>query len=173
MTTQCKEGSAVKMFRVFVILLMVAMLSMTIFAVGADAASKKKVKTEYMITVNYNSNLITVFTKKESQIWWKMVWRDKCSTPNPYWQIPEGVYTIWRKKSSFKFDGEKCKYGICFGCDRMHISAPPKFKKDDWRTLGTACTMGQIWVSSSRARWLYKNIPKGTKVYIHYSDTPL
>lgn len=152
--------------RRFLVLLLVVVLAVTMLSPVAYAAKKKK-KTYYQIFIDRATNVMTVFTRKEDQPGWDIAWSDKCSTGNPYWPTQSGRFLVIKRKSSIRFDGEKHKYALFFGPHvRMMISAHPKFSKKDYRYLGGQCTMGDVWLSSSRAKWLYKKIPNGTEVYI-------
>ena len=131
----------------------------------ASSKHKTKVKTIYSIVIKRDSCEMYVFARKSNSTKWKLVGKDICSVGNPFWPTPSGTFKVWKRQKRYESDGEKFSYATYFGCHRMVICAAPK-TKDDFYKLGNACTMGQVWLRSSKAKWIYKHIPNGTKVYV-------
>lgn len=126
--------------------------STTSFFMQVDLANQK---TNIYQGKRHNWNLIKTFT---------------CSSGIEGDKTPTGVYTIKEKGDWFFSDKyqEGAKYWVQFYGDYLFHSLPYASDKEtivDY-TLGTPASHGCIRLAESDSKWIYDNIPKGTKVII-------
>ena len=122
--------------------------------------------TNYLILVDLTNHWLTIF-KKDSGSWKPYKdWQISCGSPsNP---TVTGHFTVGSKGYSFG-DGYTCYYWTQFYEDYLFHSIKyyqGTFKVKDGR-LGMSISMGCVRMALDNAKWIYNNIPSGTKVYIY------
>lgn len=130
-------------------------------------------KSRYLIDLNITKQLIKVYDGKQ-------LIKDniKCSSGivgDSETETPIGMFTIKKHQDiyfkSLKYN-ENVKYPLKFFSNYLIHSVPMssdgKVNKEEYNNLGKAVSHGCIRVEEKNAQWLYKNIPDGTTLYIHY-----
>lgn len=131
--------------------------------------------TKYMILVNCSTHRVGVYKGKKHA--WKRIYYWKCgdgkkSTPTVKGKFKTGVY-LGRKYKQRYFDshGARCWYatriynGYLFHSVLYKKAKTPKKIKDG--RLGKGVSHGCVRLKLKNAKWIYKNIPKKTKVIIY------
>lgn len=124
--------------------------------------------TPYLITVDISSQKTTVYTGKKNN--WNSIKSFICSTGIKGQSTPKGAFIIQQKGEWFfssKY-GQGGKYWIQFKGNYLFHSVP--FNADQSKvldnTLGTPASHGCIRLAEENSKWLYDNIPAGTKLII-------
>ena len=124
--------------------------------------------TNYFITVDLSNHWVCVFSGKKGSRTLEKSW--PCSTGASDSPTPTGEYTTDYKQYEFG-DGYSCYYATAFiGYTYLFHSVPyykDTFTIKDGR-LGQSVSEGCVRLSIDNARWIYNNIPSGTKVKIYY-----
>ncbi len=119
--------------------------------------------TDYMIWVSTDMQSLNVF--KGSKRNWKLVKVCKCSTGMFDWQTPLGSRSIVAKMRVCHSEqwGSNLQYFLSFGGSGIH----------QWPGGGAGENLGKhpcshacIRLSRKNSKWMYKRIPKGTRLYI-------
>lgn len=134
----------------------------------------------YKVDVNIKQNIIIVYKKTDNNYTPEKAMicsAGKLSTPTP-----TGVFTLGYKKRWLRMinDGE-VSYGQYTGLidnkEQIYFHSVPYDvpRKDsqfteDFNALGTNASLGCIRLSVIDAKWIYDNIPEGTKIEIYSSD---
>ncbi|MGL5867693.1 L,D-transpeptidase [Clostridium chrysemydis] len=125
--------------------------------------------TPYLIFVDQPSQKTYIYNGKVND--WSLEKEMPCSTGIKGRETPSGVFDI-REKGNWFFSekyGQGGKYYTQFKGDYLFHSLP--YGKDaktvvDY-TLGTPASHGCIRLNLDDAKWIFDNIPKGTKVIIN------
>lgn len=132
-------------------------------------------KTKYLILVNCSTHRVGVY--KGSKANWKRLYYWKCgdgkkSTPTVKGTFKTGVYKGRKyKQKYFDSHGARCWYatriynGYLFHSVLYKRAKTPKKIKDG--RLGAGVSHGCVRLAIGNAKWIYKNIPKKTKVIIY------
>lgn len=127
--------------------------------------------SDYMIDTSINNQTINISKNGE------VIKSFRCSTGllgNQDNETPLGVFFIQVKGESFFSDkfGEGAKYYIKFFSDYLFHSVPVdkngNIIEEEEKKLGKPASHGCIRLSMEDIKWMYDNIPEGTKVNIHY-----
>ena len=124
--------------------------------------------TNYFITVDLTNHWVCIFKgAKGSRTLYKS-WI--CSTGKPGNETPTGEYTVGFKQYSFG-SGYTVYYATAF-IGTLYLFHSIKydegtFKVQDGR-LGQSVSEGCVRLSLANAKWIYSNIPAGTKVKIYW-----
>ncbi|WP_143317792.1 L,D-transpeptidase [Clostridium sp. HBUAS56017] len=124
--------------------------------------------TPYLIQVDLNNQKTNIYKGKKNS--WNLVKSFCCSTGINGEETPKGTYTIkekgkWFFSNSYKQGG---KYWVQFNGDYLFHSLPyneDKSKIVDF-TLGKPASHGCVRLGESDSKWLFDNIPRGSKVII-------
>lgn len=124
--------------------------------------------TKYLINVNKKDQKTYVYEGSMNK--WNLINTFTCSTGVKNEDTPNGVYTIKEKGEWFFSDKyqQGGKYWVQFYGNYLFHSLPydkSKTKILDY-TLGTPSSHGCIRLDETNAKWIYDNIPAGTKVII-------
>lgn len=132
-------------------------------------------KTDYLILVNCKTHRVGVYEGSKNK--WKRTHYWKCgdgkkSTPTVKGTFKTGTY-LGRKYKQRYFDshGARCWYatriynGYLFHSVLYYKNKKPKKIKDG--RLGKGVSHGCVRLALNDAKWIYKNIPKKTKVIIY------
>ncbi len=128
--------------------------------------NSKSSKTKYFMVVDTNNTKTMIF--KGSKGNWVPVKLWSCSPGKASTPTVKGTFTVKAKGYSFG-SGYTCYYYTQFYGDYLFHSIlynQGTFKVQDGR-LGQKLSHGCVRLSLSNAKWIYKNIPRNTKVYIY------
>lgn len=123
--------------------------------------------TEYFIWVDLNNYRTNIF--KGSKNKWTLIHSFLCSIGKKSTPTPKGTFSIGIKGYSFGEEkGYKCYYFTQFKGNYLFHSIIYNLNGTirDGR-LGKAISNGCIRLAKENAKWIYDNIPYGTKVYIN------
>lgn len=133
-----------------------------------SAAQAKSSKTNYLLVVDTNACKVGVYTGKQGN-WTRALYWDcapgKSSTPTV-----KGEYTVSGRGTSFGSKTYTCWYYTQFyGNYLFHSVLYEKGSKTKIQdgTLGKQVSHGCVRLDINNAKWIYDNIPNGTKVYIY------
>lgn len=122
--------------------------------------------TNYFIWVDLKKFKVNVFEGSTNK--WRLIHSYTCTIGKPSTPTPKGNYTIGIKGLYFGVEkGYKCWYYTQFYGNYLFHSIIYNLDGSvrDGR-LGMALSDGCVRLSKENAKWIYDNIPKGTKVYI-------
>ncbi|MFW2487694.1 L,D-transpeptidase [Clostridium chromiireducens] len=123
--------------------------------------------TNYLIWVNLNSFKVNIY--KGSKNNWNLVHSYVCTIGKPSTPTPKGNYTVGVKGLYFGVNkGYKCWYYTQFKGNYLFHSIIYNLDgsvRD--RRLGMKLSDGCIRLAKENAKWIYDNIPRGTKVVIN------
>ena len=125
--------------------------------------------TDYLIWTDVYRQLTYVLQGQKGA--WHLVKSMKCSTGKNTSLTPTGVFQIEYKMPYFGMDkGYRCKNALVIFKDYMYHSilfdVTGKYIRSGQYQLGARVSHGCVRLSEEDSRWLYINIPEGTKVYI-------
>ena len=136
-----------------------------------NLCSSSDITSSYTIDVSINDQKLSVYKGNKKLI------ECLCSTGkigNPDTETPLGVFKVQERNNFFynlKYN-EGGKYYLKFFSNYLIHSIPVdkngNIIKGENGKLGLPESHGCIRVSLEDAEWIYKNIPNGSKVYIHY-----
>lgn len=124
--------------------------------------------TPYLIHVSLDTQKVHVYNGNLRN--WNLVKTFSCSTGIKGEDTPQGVYTIKEKGEWFysdKYD-QGGKYWVQFLGDYLFHSLPYDKTKTNVLdyTLGKPASHGCIRLTDENSKWIYDNIPSGSKVII-------
>lgn len=126
-----------------------------------------KSDTRFLILVDIEAQRTKVFLGEKGN--WQLVKDYICSSGVPGKDTPKGTYTIASRGEWFfsqKYQ-QGAKYWVQFQGDYLFHSLPMDQEKNivDY-TLGIPASHGCVRLKVEEAKWLYDNIPSGTKLII-------
>ncbi|MDS0528138.1 L,D-transpeptidase [Clostridium sp. SHJSY1] len=124
--------------------------------------------TSYLVQVDLNNQKTNIYKGKKNS--WNLIKSFSCSTGTNGEETPKGTYTIkekgaWFFSNSYKQGG---KYWVQFYGNYLFHSLPyneDKSKIVDF-TLGKPASHGCVRLGESDSKWIYDNIPRGSKVIV-------
>jgi len=132
------------------------------------AAQTYSSKTKYLCMVDTTNCRVGIFTGKQGN--WKLLYYWQCTAGKSGHETPTGVFETLYKYSSFGSDYYTCYYGTAWA----HIGHSlylfhsllyyPGTYKLKSHVLGGHVSNGCVRLAYGNARWIYQNIPAGTKV---------
>ena len=128
--------------------------------------NSKSSKTKYFMVVDTNNTKTMIFKGSKGNWVPYKLW--SCSPGKASTPTVKGTYTVKAKGYSFG-SGYTCYYYTQFYGNYLFHSIlynQGTFKVQDGR-LGQKLSHGCVRLSLSNAKWVYKNIPRNTKVYIY------
>jgi len=135
---------------------------------AAGKAKNATSATSYLITVDLTHHWLCIFEGSKGN--WTLYKSWICSTGAPGMGTPTGDYTTGYKQYSFG-SGYTVYYATAFiGYEYLFHSIKYNegtFAVQDGR-LGQSVSEGCVRLSLANAKWIYNNIPSGTKVKIYY-----
>ena len=166
-----------RLLSLFLILTLVitTVISTTTFSFGASSS-------KYWIKVNAQANVTTVYKKVNGK--WKPYRAMLCSTGtgegDSYEATPEGTFYVQgRWDWGAMVGGVYARYVVQFYGDFLFHSVPYEEYKNpksvpakEYNKLGKDASHGCVRLSLMDAKWVYDNIPRGTKVTVYNSKNP-
>ena len=135
---------------------------------AAKYAASQSSLTNYFIAVDLTNHWVCIFQGSKGSR--KLIKSWQCSTGAPGSSTPTGEYTTGYKQYSFG-SGYTVYYATAFiGYEYLFHSIKYNegtFNVQDGR-LGQSVSEGCIRLALSNAKWIYDNIPSGTKVKIYW-----
>lgn len=123
-------------------------------------------ETNYLIWVNLKNFKVNIFEGSQNN--WNLIHSYICTIGKPSTPTPKGVYTVGVKGLYFGVEkGYKCWYYTQFKGNYLFHSIIYNLDGSvrDGR-LGMRLSDGCIRLAKENAKWIYDNIPRGTKVVI-------
>ena len=120
--------------------------------------------TNYIILVNSRTHKVGVF--RGSSYNWEPVWYWDCTTGAPGSPTVKGTFTVGSRGKSFG-SGYTCWYWTQFyGNYLFHtvLYQPGSMSRIQDGRLGISASHGCVRLDIECARWIYNNIPRGTRV---------
>ncbi|MDD7402912.1 MAG: L,D-transpeptidase [Butyribacter sp.] len=135
-----------------------------------------KAASDYLVKINKQANCVTIY-KQKSDGTYKPVKALICSTGQA---TKLGTYSLGEKLRWHTLDGP------CYGqyCTRIYGGVlfhsvwytgknnPATLSISSYNKLGTTASHGCVRLTVAGAKWIYKNVPSGTKVVIYSSKNP-
>ncbi|MDO4869264.1 MAG: L,D-transpeptidase family protein [Bacillota bacterium] len=141
-------------------------------ATDKDVQSKSS-NSSYLIAVVKSSHQTRIYKGKKGN--WKRVYKWSCATGKSSTPTPSGEFKISKKAYYNQNTKKTCRWWYCsyFKGNGIYFqsvlydgnTAPGKGKLVDGR-LGVSISDGCVRLSLTNAKWIYTNIPNGTKVYV-------
>lgn len=132
-------------------------------------------KTNYLVLVNKNTHRVGIFTGKKGN--WKMVKYYACTIGAPATPTPTGTFTLGPSRGMpyhqiyFDSGAVRCWYATrILGGYNFHsvlYSQASKPVKVVDPTLGANLSHGCVRLHINNAKWMYYNVPSGTKCVIY------
>ena len=123
--------------------------------------------TNYLIATDLDSRFTYIFVKENYKWVLKSKWQ--CTVGKPSTPTITGSYNITGREPSFGTDKYSVKYATRIKGGYYYHSilydAAGKYIIDG--RLGQALSHGCVRLATENAKWIYENIPDGTKVIIH------
>lgn len=145
---------------------------------GASSSKSSK----YWVKVNAQANVVTVYKKVDKK--WKPYRAMLCSTGTgkgkSYEATPTGNFRVsGRWDWGAMVGGVYARYVVQFYGDFLFHSVPYNEYKNpksmpakEYNKLGKDASHGCVRLSLMDAKWIYNNIPRGTKVTVYNSKNP-
>ncbi len=123
--------------------------------------------TRYLVVVDTSNTKTMVFTGSKGN--WVPVYEWLCTPGKPSTPTVKGQFTVAARGYSFGTPTYTCYYYTQFYGDYLFHSIvynKGTFNVQDGR-LGQHLSHGCVRLSLDNAKWIYNNIPRGTKVYVY------
>ncbi len=167
-----KRGVFAQAGRLLGLAVVLFLLGMGICATRGQAASK----TQYLLKVNKQQNVVTVYEKDEEGAYTVPVKAFLCSTGSA---TKLGTYhTQVRYRWRLMIDDVWSQYatriygGVLFHSVWYSQKDPSTLSSKEFNKLGTTCSHGCVRLNVRDAKWIYDNCGIGTKVIIYNSKDP-
>ena len=131
-------------------------------------AQKYSSTSKYLILVDRSAKKVGIFTGKKGN--WKLKYYWSCCVGKASTPTISGSYTVGIKLYSFgESKGYSCYYATQISGNYLFHSVLyyPYTKTIKDGTMGKAVSHGCVRLTLSHAKWIYNNIPKGTKINIY------
>ncbi len=145
-------------------------------SVGVTSAQTKMVNkaqsyssnTSWLILVNCSTHKVGIF--KGSKGNWSLKKYFSCTTGKPSTPTKKGVFSVGNRGTSFGSSTYTCWYWTQWSGNYLFHSIlympGSKSRVNDGR-LGMSLSHGCVRLAISNAKWIYNNIPRGTKVVVY------
>ena len=126
--------------------------------------------TNYLILVNRSTHKVGVYKGRQGS--WTNIKRYSCGDGKSSTPTIEGTFTVGIKLWYFDSGSARCWYATQFSGNYLFHSvlyyqnSYPADVMDG--TLGAGVSHGCVRLEVSNARWIYDNIPRGTKVVVYH-----
>ncbi len=130
--------------------------------------------TRYLILVNRSTHKVSVYQGSKGK--WTRVKRWSCGDGARATPTPEGTFKVGIKLKYFDTAANnRCWYATQFWGDYLFHSilyvksgSPSKVRGSTSSQLGRAVSHGCVRLTLDNAKWIYNNIPSGTKVVVYH-----
>ncbi len=168
--------------KIISIVLMLTIVTTMILSTSSISFGATKKSSKYWVKVNTQANVVTVYKKENKK--WKPYRAMLCSTGTgkgkSYEATPTGTFRVdGRWDWGAMVGGVYARYVVQFYGDFLFHSVPYKKYRDpksmpakEYNKLGKDASHGCVRLSLMDAKWVYNNIPRGTKVTIYNSKNP-
>ena len=122
--------------------------------------------TNYLILLNQSKHLVYIFKGRQNN--WDKIKTFNCCTGKPSTPTPTGIFKAGGKGLYFWSGSCRCWYwtritgSILFHSQIYDGSSSPRRIVDG--SMGVSCSHGCVRLHISNAKWIYDNIPRGTKI---------
>lgn len=167
---------------VSLLLMLTIVVTMTFGTTAMSFGATSKDSGTYWIKVNAQANVVTVYKKADKK--WKPYRAMLCSTGtgtgNSDEATPVGTFYVSNRWDWGAMVGNVyARYVVQFYGDYLFHSVPYKEYKNpksmpakEYNKLGKDASHGCVRLSIMDAKWVYDNIPRGTKVTVYNSKNP-
>lgn len=167
---------------VSLLLMLTIVITLTFSTTAASFGAASKSSGKYWVKVNAQANVVTVYKKVDKK--WKPYRAMLCSTGTgtgkSYEATPTGNFKITNRWDwGPMVGGVYARYVVQFYGDFLFHSVPYNEYKNpksmpakEYNKLGKDASHGCVRLSLMDAKWVYDNIPRGTKVTIYNSKNP-
>lgn len=173
----CKKNKLVSL-----LLMLTIIITMTLGSATVSFGATSSEATKYWVKVNAQANVVTVYKKVDKK--WKPYRAMLCSTGTGKGKSSEAT-PVGNFRVSNRWDwgamvgGVYARYVVQFYGDFLFHSVPYEEYKNpksmpakEYNKLGKDASHGCVRLSLMDAKWVYDNIPRGTKVTIYNSKSP-
>lgn len=130
-------------------------------------ANKYSSRTNYLLMVNCETHKVGVFYGSQGS--WKLQYYWDCADGKASTPTVRGEFEVGAKGYYFDSDGSRCFYYTQFYNDYLFHSV--LYNKDTGKLadgrVGMALSHGCVRLKIENAKWIYNNIPRGTKVVVY------
>ena len=126
--------------------------------------------TKWLIMTNVTTHMVGVFYRNGS--YWDLRREYLTSTGAPESPTVEGEFSVQSKIQHFGTSSYRCWYATQFCGNYLfhsvlyNVESEPRTVQDD--RLGMAISHGCVRMKLYEAKWIYDNIPSGTKVVVYH-----
>ena len=126
--------------------------------------------TNYLILVNRSTHKVGIYKGRQGN--WINIKRYSCGDGKSSTPTIEGTFTVGIKLWYFDSGSARCWYATQFSGNYLFHSV--LYYQDSYPadvmdgTLGAGVSHGCVRLEVSNARWIYDNIPRGTKVVVYH-----
>ena len=126
--------------------------------------------TNYLILVDRSIHKVGIYKGRQGN--WVNIRRYSCGDGKPSTPTIEGTFTVGIKLRYFDSGSARCWYATQFCGNYLFHSV--LYYQDSYPaevmdgTLGAGVSHGCVRLEVSNARWIYDNIPRGTKVVVYH-----
>jgi len=150
-------------------------------SIVADPAIASLGKNEYYIKVNRSQNVVMVYALGKDGQYNNLVKTFVSSTGKVGSETPLGVFTISSKYEALYLVGNVWGHYAVRIIGPYYFHSVPYFTKGnphwdnleylEYNKLGGGASAGCVRLATKDVKWIYDNVPAGTKVEIYDSDT--
>ncbi len=124
--------------------------------------------TKYLILVNCSTHKVGVFTGKKNA--WTISKYYDCTTGASGTPTKKGTFSVGSKGKSFGTSSYTCWYWTQWSGNYLFHSVlykPGSMSKISDGRLGMSLSHGCVRLAIDNAKWIYNNVPRGTKVVVY------
>lgn len=123
----------------------------------------KSSKTKYIIWISQYTQRVNVYQGKKGS--WKLIKTGLCATGKMERKTPMGTFKVGQKEKGWFYPGYKNAPVVHFAARNSFHSRPTYYSgKVKTKTIGKPASNGCVRMEQPYVDWIYKYIPKGTKV---------
>lgn len=143
--------------------------------ISADAKSKSKAAKPYVIKINKQQNVVTVYRHKKGEQYTPykaFVCSSGAATPIGTFSLGEKMR--WHVLNGPSYGQYCCRIykGFLFHSVWYHHPSKDSQSYVQYNRLGTTASHGCVRLTVWDAKWIYDNCPSGTKIMIYNSANP-
>lgn len=150
------------------------------YAAGPEtAAATKNTGSPYFVMVNRRAATTTVYGLDDNGHYSIPVRAMVCSTGRAGFDTPPGTFTVSNRAAwMYMVDGSYGQYATRFnGAILFHSVCynrrdPSTLMTYEYNMLGGYASRGCVRLQTADAKWVFDNIPAGTKVVVYHADSP-